>query len=454
MFRTTLARLILFALSGAMVVHAQMRPAQHHPVLMISIDGMRPDYVTDAAKHGLHLPVLCSFLHDGAFAEAVLNVQPTFTYPNHTTLVTGVLPAKHGIFNNKLFDPTGKEQGGWYWYGRQVRVMTLWQAAHSAGLSTASVYWPVTVDSDGIDFNIPEYFRQRTPQDRYLEEALTQPRGLLEELEQQTGPFDIRNSDITFDETVTRTAIALIAYKHPDFMTIHIVSLDHQEHLHGPFSPEADADIQQIDPMIGRLMVAERRAHPDAVIAIVSDHGFAAIQQRVHLNAAFVKAGLIILAPEPKPTVASWKAYTWAASGSAAVILHDREDNTVLRQTGSLLHKLAADPRNGIARVLDHDDAVRAGSRGDTAFLVDFRPGYSVDEALDGPLVENIAPAGTHGYMPYHPEMHSSFIIAGPGIAPGKDLGTIDMRQIAPTLARELGFSLPSAEMQPLQLRP
>ena len=226
MFRTTLARLVLFALCAATIATAQERPAQHHAVLMISIDGMRPDYVTDAAKHGLHLPVLCSFLNDGAFAEAVLNVQPTVTYPNHTTLVTGVLPAEHGIFNNELFDPTGKEQGGWYWYGRQVHAPTLWQAAHAAGLSTASVYWPVTVNSDGIDFNIPEYFRQRTPQDRYLEEALTQPHGLLEELEQQAGPFNVRNSDITFDETDHRRDgdRADRQSKHPDFMTIHLVS--------------------------------------------------------------------------------------------------------------------------------------------------------------------------------------------------------------------------------------
>ena len=136
------------------------------------------------------------------------------------------------------------------------------------------------------------------------------------------------------------------------------------------------------------------------------------------------------------------------------MILHEGENSAVLEQTSRLLHSLAADPRNGIVRVLNHDEAVRAGSRSDTAFLVDLRPGYSVGEALDGPLVEDIAPAGTHGYMPYHPEMQSSFFIAGPGIAVAKDLGTIDMRQIAPTLARELGVSLPSARMEPLQIYP
>jgi hypothetical protein len=42
--------------------------------------------------------------------------------------------------------------------------------------------------------------------------------------------------------------------------------------------------------------------------------------------------------------------------------------------------------------------------------------------------------------------MDASFFVAGPGIAPGRDLGRIDMRDIAPTLAGLLRVSLPAAE--------
>jgi len=55
--------------------------------------------------------------------------------------------------------------------------------------------------------------------------------------------------------------------------------------------------------------------------------------------------------------------------------------------------------------------------------------------------------------LPEHPEMRASFFVAGAGIAHGRDLGVIDMRQIAPTLARALGLSLPSAEGKPLAIR-
>jgi hypothetical protein len=42
--------------------------------------------------------------------------------------------------------------------------------------------------------------------------------------------------------------------------------------------------------------------------------------------------------------------------------------------------------------------------------------------------------------------MDASFFIAGPGIPAGRDLGRVDMRDVAPTLAGLLGLSLPNAE--------
>jgi predicted AlkP superfamily pyrophosphatase or phosphodiesterase len=85
----------------------------------------------------------------------------------------------------------------------------------------------------------------------------------------------------------------MIQSKHPDFLTVHIVSLDHVEHAKGPFSAEANADLEKIDAMLGRMIVAERTVHPDADIAIVSDHGFLPVSRMVNLNAALVKMGLI-----------------------------------------------------------------------------------------------------------------------------------------------------------------
>lgn len=52
------------------------------------------------------------------------------------------------------------------------------------------------------------------------------------------------------------------------------------------------------------------------------------------------------------------------------------------------------------------------------------------------------------------PAMHSAFFIAGPGIAPGRNLGESDMLDIAPTLAALLGTTLPGTPGKPLPVGP
>jgi predicted AlkP superfamily pyrophosphatase or phosphodiesterase len=81
------------------------------------------------------------------------------------------------------------------------------------------------------------------------------------------------------------------------------------------------------------------------------------------------------------------------------------------------------------------------------------RPGYTVGGAFEGPVSRaRTTTGGTHGYAPTHPEMLASFFIAGPGISPGLNLGEIDMRAIAPTLARLMNVPLPTADLQPLDV--
>ena len=112
------------------------------PVVMISVDGMKPEYVLEAEKRGLRIPFLRRLALQGTHAEGVIGVWPTVTYPSHTTLVTGVSPAEHGIFANLEFDPEHHFAESWFWYAAQIRVPTLWQVAHQAGLVTASIGWP------------------------------------------------------------------------------------------------------------------------------------------------------------------------------------------------------------------------------------------------------------------------------------------------------------------------
>jgi predicted AlkP superfamily pyrophosphatase or phosphodiesterase len=158
-FLRSFALAFLLATAG---IYGQATNAQDQvapPLLvMISIDGLRPDYITAADAHGAKVPNLRRFLKEGTYADGVEGVVPTVTYRSHTTLVTGVWPAKHGVFVNTTFDPLQKNYQGWYWYTEDIRVPTLWDAAEKAGLKSAAVPWPVTVGAN-ITFDIPEFWR-------------------------------------------------------------------------------------------------------------------------------------------------------------------------------------------------------------------------------------------------------------------------------------------------------
>lgn len=116
-------------------------------------------------------------------------------------------------------------------------------------------------------------------------------------------------------------------------------------------------------------------------------------------------------------------------------------------------HHLASDPANGIAKILEPAEIKQMGGSPDAAFIVAMKPGYTIGSATAGALVTDQPPIkGTHGYLQSFPEMHSSFFAMGVQIAHGRDIGIVDMRQIAPTVAGTLGVSLPDAKQPKLSV--
>ncbi|WCP13975.1 hypothetical protein sphantq_02414 [Sphingobium sp. AntQ-1] len=424
------------------------------PLLLISIDGLRPGDLLEADKRGLSLPNLRRFLTEGAHASGVTGVAPTLTYPSHTTLMTGVSPATHGIVANNSFDPTGINQGGWYWYAQDIKAPTLWEAATKAGLSTGNVHWPVSVAAKGVTWNLPQIWRTGHADDAKLLDALATP-GLKGELEAKVGqPYAMGiDESLPGDQNRGRFAAALIAAHKPQFLTVYLTALDHEQHEKGPDTPAAKAVLEKIDAIVGDLIAAERKAHPDAAIALVSDHGFEATQTGLNLFRAFIDEGLITLDKDGK--VASWQAMPWIAGGSAAIMLARPDDAAIASRTKALLDRLAANPANGIAAVLDKAAIAQVGGNPQAAYYVNLKPGFVTDifRGAGAPLVARTPVKGMHGYLPGPAHLEATFMAMGKGIAAGKDLGRIDMRAIAPTLATIMGGTLPDAQAAPIDLR-
>ena len=355
-------------------------------------------------------------------------------------------PAKHGILSNTTFDPTNENMVGWYWYASAIKVPTLWQAVSGAGLVTASLNWPVTVAAKDIRFLVPEYWRAHTPDDRVLLEALSRPDGLLDELEARLGPYTNGNeTTIEGDEVRTRFTIEILKTRKPAFMTLHITALDEMQHETSPFSPESNETLEKLDNMIGRLIAAEMANDPEAVVAVVSDHGFVRTDTRVNLMVPFVE--------EKFAGTKSWEAAPWPAGAGVAVMLRNPGDQAVKTMVKAMLDRLAAKPEYGIARVLDNAEIEKMGGFPEAAFLVELKPGYSLGTALSGPVVVPAPSTGAHGYLPDRPEMRASFFLLGHSVARGKNLGLVDMRQIAATLASILGVRLPSSDLPAMDVK-
>ena len=189
-----------------------------------------------------------------------------------------------------------------------------------------------------------------------------------------------------------------------------------------------------------------RANDPKAIALVVSDHGFVHITHKVNLMQPFLRAGLV-------QSDGSWKAQPWSGSGMAAVMLQNPADSQTEAQVRELLQALRADPGNGIAEVLERDAIKQHGAFPGASFLVVMKLGYYALADASSPLVSEVPGSlGSHGFSPDYPEMRAAFFIAGEGIARGRDLGLIDMRQIAPTVARLLGVRLSSATQAPLAI--
>jgi predicted AlkP superfamily pyrophosphatase or phosphodiesterase len=412
---------------------------------MISIDGLVPDYYLEPARLGLKVPNLTRMKLDGAYAEGVEGVYPSVTYPAHTTMITGVRPAVHGIVQNRIFEPpTAPQTKEWYWFADALKTETLWGMAKAAGLITANVGWPVTVNAD-IDYNVPEIFdpKENPPTGKRTAQYAT-PGLLAKALAGGSGGDDSTDG--------RRTAISeyIIGAQKPNLMLIHLIALDDAHHKYGPRSPAAIETTERMDAYVGRIVEAVRKAgiSDRTTFFLVSDHGFADVNKKFEPNVVLVREKLITLGSDGKPS--DWKAAAWLAGGSCAIVLRDPNDKETAAKVTAIFTKMAAS--NGpVNRVLNQTEIKRLEAVPNAVLMLDAAPGISFGEELIGPEVHDAKDyRGTHGQLPSRAEMRSALIVYGADARVGAKIGLARMVDIGPTAAAVLGLSFSNAEGRPI----
>ncbi len=434
---------LLLALSVPMRSAPQLQPGApgSNHVVIISLDGFAGWALDDPY---LPLPTLRRLAERGAVARGMRPVNPTVTWPNHTSMITGVTPAKHGVlFNGILVRAPGVAPR--IEPGRDkkemVRAPTLYDAAHARGLTTAQVDWVAILNAPTITWEFPERPDPKGQIARELVQA-----GVISE--KDLAEFGTRN--IVYRDHIWTSAAAHILRQHrPNLLMFHLLNLDSTQHRYGPRTPAAMTTMAYHDSQVGRNIqtLEETGLMSRTTVVVVSAHGFKAVKRQIRPNAAFMKAGLLTV---QEGKVTKTEAYSVPEGGTAMVYV------TVPDPSGALLKRVrqALTGIEGIDTVIEPAEFGRLGlprpedNDQMAALFLTAKEGYSFTGDPNEPVTVD-APAGSlgsHGYIATDPDLRALFIASGRGVKPATTLDVVDTIDVAPTAARLLGVDLKNVD--------
>jgi predicted AlkP superfamily pyrophosphatase or phosphodiesterase len=442
----TAAALAGFALLLSSARAAPASPPAERHVLVISVDGLGAS-LYDRLVPRIHLASLPKLRREGCYAEGVVGVYPSVTYPAHTTIVTGRMPAEHGIYSNLSSRQPGKNANDWFWFANAIKVPTLWDEARARHLSTGSVFWPVTAGAS-IDWDIPEIWDPAKPlfvNPAYIARYSTP--GLLFEALLEIG---LPKPEDELDVTRTRLATFILKKHRPNLMLVHLVDLDNVEHQFGPDSPQAAATLEKIDGHIGELLAAVSTAGlaDSTDVFLLSDHGFLPVESVINPNVLLAQAGLLSAKPtaNKKAVITGGRIATVSDDGSFFIYWPESDD--LRSQVNEALKPLRD---QGLPwAVLDHAALQELGADPAAQMALEAPAGYTFSADAGGDFTSREDhTTGEHGYLPFRRELEASFIAWGPDIRAGVNLHTLRMTQIAPTILKAMGIADPQFGTQP-----
>ena len=356
--------------------------------LLISIDGFRADYLQRGKT-----PTLASLARRGAHAQGLVPSFPSVTFPNHYSMVTGLVPDHHGIVNNTMHDPSIPDPvfalssrsavSNPLWWNEATPV---WVTAARLGKVTSAMFWPGTeTPIQGI-----------------------QPRNWL--------PYtDLLTSMGRVDQLLAWLSDGSAA--RPDFATLYFSEVDTFGHQAGPETPNLDVSLERVDAALAHLLEGLRRLGLRALtdVVIVSDHGMANVPPE----------NVILL----KPLIEAIPAAKIRWYGTFAGIEANAQD------APRVLEALSGKEHMQCWRKGEIPPVYRFGThrRIPDIFCLAETGWWLTDDP------KHKSARGQHGYDPRDPLMHGLFIAQGRRIRPAK-LPDVPNVEVYPLLCRLLGI--------------
>ena len=353
-------------------------------VLMISIDGFRHDY---AEK--FNATNILKLEKEGVAADQLIPSFPSKTFPNHFTLITGLLPGNHGLVGNSFYSRSKK---GWYRISDKSAVRDpswytgtpLWTLAEMQGMLSASFFW---VGSEAPIKNIlPTYLY---PYDGSVPNAFR----IQQVIEWLKLPEEVR----------------------PHMITAYFSLVDDAGHEYGPDAEETKEAVLEVDRLVGQLMAEVAQMGLPVHVVLVSDHGMSTIDQ-----------GLVL------PDLVDLDNAKVSYSFPPMIYQEDEVKREKLYQELLSIDAIDVYTQETLPEYLIFKNEDRLGDiilHTEAPVIIQEKP-YTVS-------------GGTHGFNPYtNDEMGAIFYAKGPKIKQGLTLPPVENIHVYPFVAHLLGLKI------------
>lgn len=399
------------------------------------------------------LPNIGRLMEKASYAVDIECVYPTLTYPCHTTIVTGVYPDRHGISNNEVLD-INAGKADWYWWRKDVKTSTVIDIAKEAGLSTATVTWPVMCAS-GADYNIGEIWApsERDDPTPYFDQADSLAVKHIFERNKKKLRWLCTPE---FDEFAAACASDIIHEFHPDLMLVHFSYVDHQRHKLGVDSPAITGPLAFVDEKIGQIMkaVEEEGLSDQTEYVILGDHGQINCHAVFHLNKVLMEMGYIDI--DEENLVSGYRIYSHSCAYSAQIYLdHGMNEKEAME----ILTEIQKKYPECIQRIYTKQEVKKKfHTDGSFQFMLEGCDGVSFGKTvLSDQVVETAIDNSdyrwsnsTHGHDPRKGDK-PPFIISGPSAARDRVLHGGRLVDEAPTIMKLFGIDMKNVDGQVME---
>ncbi len=323
------------------------------PLVVINVVGLTWNMIGEST------PNICSLMDTG-FGRPMQTILPAVTCSVQASLLTGALPAQHGIVGNGWYDRDLAEVQFWKQSNALVQCDKVFETARrrNSQFTTAKMFWWYNMYAD-VNWSVTP--RPSYPADgRKLPDIYTHPNDLRERLQERFGVFPLfrfwgPTADIKSSAWIADVSLEILQAKRPSLLLCYLPHLDYNLQRLGPADPSVADDIQKVDHEAGKLIHAARDLNAEVIV--LSEYGITDVNRPVHINRILRDSGFISVRRE----ITGWETLDCGACRAFAVADHQIAHVYVNRKTDVAAVQKILKSTEGVEHVLDPRAQQEAG---------------------------------------------------------------------------------------------